>query len=104
MLESDERDARLWEIAENLHRADLSAVARAEHVAEWIKLSAEKDISRQVEEKIGRGRPEGGRAAAAREIGVSEAGARRAEKIAALPQETRDRARDEGWSQERLLR
>src|SRR4051794_4547982 len=31
-------DARMWEIAENLHRADLTALEHDEHVAEWIRL------------------------------------------------------------------
>ena len=34
----DEREAKLWEIAENLHRADLSVQERADHIAEWIRL------------------------------------------------------------------
>src|SRR3954449_6897660 len=33
--EGQEREARLWEIAENLHRAELPAVERAEHIDEW---------------------------------------------------------------------
>jgi hypothetical protein len=32
-------EARLWEIAENLHRAELSKVERDENVAEWIKIT-----------------------------------------------------------------
>jgi ParB family chromosome partitioning protein len=32
-------DARLWEIAENLHRAELTFAERAEHVAEWIAIT-----------------------------------------------------------------
>jgi ParB-like nuclease domain len=34
--ESDDQ-ARLWEIAENLHRAELTALERAEQIAEWIR-------------------------------------------------------------------
>src|SRR3954471_13123367 len=37
-----EPEARLWEIAENLHRADLTVQERSEHVAEWIRLTDEK--------------------------------------------------------------
>jgi hypothetical protein len=32
-------EARLWEIAENLHRAELSKVERDENIAEWIKIT-----------------------------------------------------------------
>jgi hypothetical protein len=38
----DETDARLWEIAENLHRAELTALEHDEHVAEWIRLTERK--------------------------------------------------------------
>ena len=34
--------ARLWEISENLHRADLSALERAEQIAEWVALTIPK--------------------------------------------------------------
>jgi hypothetical protein len=34
-----EIDARLWEIAENLHVAELTELERAEHVTEWIRLA-----------------------------------------------------------------
>ncbi len=30
---------RLWEIAENLHRAELTVIERAEHIAEWVRLT-----------------------------------------------------------------
>jgi hypothetical protein len=30
----------MWEIAENLHRAELTAVERAEHINEWRVLAA----------------------------------------------------------------
>ena len=36
-----ELEARLWEIAENLHRAELTALERAEHISQWIKLRGE---------------------------------------------------------------
>lgn len=35
-------DARLWEIAENLHRSELTVQERADHVAEWVKLVSDK--------------------------------------------------------------
>jgi len=37
-----ELEARLWEIAENLHRAELTALERAEHISQWIRLRGEK--------------------------------------------------------------
>lgn len=125
-LEGDERDARLWEISENLHRADLSAVERAEHITEWLQLTATRDDPAQgaaratarvgvdgvsgqpvpklsVRGRAGEGRPESGIAAASRELGIGRKTALRAVKIATLPQAVRDQAREERWSQERLL-
>lgn len=96
VFEGDERDARMWEIAENLHRADLTVLERSEQVAEWVRLAEERGISRQVDEKLPRGRPESGRARASRDIGVSEPEARRAEKVAALAPEAKDAARAVG--------
>ena len=39
----DEIDAALWEISENLHRADLTQKERADQVAEWLRLTDEKE-------------------------------------------------------------
>lgn len=81
---------RLWEIAENLHRAELGPVERAEHIDEWRKLTVAKETQGGAD-----GAPLGGRqphekgiAKTAEALGVSDATVRRAEKISALPQET----------------
>jgi hypothetical protein len=82
----NELERRRWEIAENLHRSELTALERDRHVAEWIRLTEESDrISAQPEpKKNGRGRPESGVRRAAREIGVEKEDARRAVKVASL--------------------
>jgi ParB family chromosome partitioning protein len=97
-----ELEARLWEIAENLHRAELTALERAEHISLWIRLRGESGEDRpcgQADDKLGqvgsvseldeaaqaapppaqggRGR-EGGVRAAARELGISRTDAQRA--------------------------
>jgi ParB-like chromosome segregation protein Spo0J len=99
-LEGDERDARLWEISENLHRVDLSAVERAEHIDEWRRLGVAGDKPQAVGKP---GRPSRGHEATAAALGVSHETVRRAEVVASLPQPVRDQAREERWSQERLL-
>ena len=97
-----EPEARLWEIAENLHRAELTVLERAEHISLWIRLRGERGEGRpcgHADDKLGqvgpvseldkaaqsvpppagggRGR-EGGVRAAARELGISRTDARRA--------------------------
>lgn len=96
-----ELDARMWEIAENLHRAELTALERDQHIAEWIRLEAERDVERisaQVAPKIAkdgssRGRPEAGINAAARELKIERTEAQRAVKVDALPQEVKEEAK-----------
>jgi ParB family chromosome partitioning protein len=97
-----ELEARLWEIAENLHRVELTALERAEHISLWIRLRGEGGEGRShdhADDKLGqvgpvseldkaaqavpppagggRGR-EGGVRAAALELGISRTDARRA--------------------------
>jgi hypothetical protein len=79
--------ARLWEISENLHRADLTALERAEQIAEWVKLTGEKlGQVAPVSAKGGRGN-EGGVRAAVRDLGIERTEARRAVKLAGLSEE-----------------
>lgn len=92
IFDGDDRDARMWEIAENLHRADLTVLERAEQVSEWVRLAEEREVSVQVAPKPQGGRPQGGTRAAARDIGVTRDEARRAEKVAALAPEAKEAA------------
>ena len=104
----DELDAHRWEIAENLHRADLSAADRAEQVALWIQLTEQKqDRDRQPVQvgpaanlsdgrKAGPQHQESGTNAAARELGVSATQAKRAKKIASMTPEAKQAAVDAG--------
>lgn len=104
-MQGDETDARMWEIAENLHRAELTALERDEQIAEWVKLASKKEeeVSRQVDAKPRGGRPEGGTRAAARELGLSEPDARRATKVASLSPEAKEVARELGLDDNRSV-
>jgi hypothetical protein len=112
-----EFEARVWEIAENLHRAELTALERAEHISQWIRLRDQTAESRpcdQADNKLGqvgpvselnkaapavlapggRGR-EGGVRAAARELGISRTDARRAvHRVHIIAREVREALRD----------
>jgi len=102
----DEIDAELWEIAENLHRAELTAQQRSDHIAEWMRLVEAKqerereqqEVSRQVGDKPQGGRPESGTAAASRELGISDTQARRAKLIASIPEDAKQAAEEAGLS------
>jgi ParB/RepB/Spo0J family partition protein len=89
-FDGDDRAARMWEIAENLHRAELTVLERSEQLAEWIRLSEE--VSAQVATKPQGGRPESGVRQAARELGVDKDAAHRAVKIDSLSPEAKAEA------------
>lgn len=96
--ESDDH-ARMWEIAENLHRAELTALEHSEHVAEWAAL-AEK-VS-QVATPLGGNQPkESGVRKAARELGISKDDASRSVKVASLTPEAKEAAREVGLDDNR---
>ncbi|GLK71276.1 hypothetical protein GCM10017643_13910 [Ancylobacter dichloromethanicus] len=90
-----------WEISENLHRAELTKLERDEQISRWVELIELKRISRQPDEKIERGRPESGVAAASRELGISEPDARRAVNVASLSDEAKEAAREHGLDDNR---
>jgi ParB-like chromosome segregation protein Spo0J len=102
-IECSDVDAKLWEIAENLHRADLTQLQRKEQIAEWIKLTNEREVSSQVERKPKGGRPEGGVEAAAREIGVERNEAHRSIKVASLSDEAKAAAVKHGLDDNQAL-
>jgi ParB-like chromosome segregation protein Spo0J len=93
-------EARLWEIAENLHRADLTKLERDEQVAEWIKLTDDKPVQSEQVSKGGRGN-EGGVSAASRELGVQRTDAVRALQVASLTEEAKEAARETGLDNNR---
>lgn len=102
-VNADEIECQLREIAENLHRAELTALERDEHIAKWVELAAIK--ARQVDEPLKGGRQpnEKGQAKAARELGISEPDARRAAKVASLSDEAKQVARDTGLDDNRSV-
>jgi hypothetical protein len=104
----DDVEAELWEIAENLHRAELTVLERDTQLARWITLSAERKLQSVQNAPIvtrrqdGRGhRQESGISAAARELGVDETDAKRANKVASLSDEAKQEARDLGLDDNR---
>jgi ParB family transcriptional regulator, chromosome partitioning protein len=76
--------------------------ARPDPVEQYMKMGGKMPqaeragISAQVAQKMPRGRPEGGDSFAARELGITREEVRRAETIAALPEELKAKAADLG--------
>ncbi len=104
----DDTEARLWTISENLHRAELTEMQRAQQIAEFAALSQQKReaeksgrvagdaISGQVAQKFGAGRPEGGISLVARDLNISRRDVRRSQAIAAMPDEVKQAAFERG--------
>jgi ParB-like chromosome segregation protein Spo0J len=105
VLDCDERGQRLIEIAENLHRRDLSVLLRAELQNEWIELVREEAVQ-NARPSGGRQPKEQGLGKAARALGVSKEETMRASRIASISNEAKDRARELGFddNQSALLR
>jgi ParB-like chromosome segregation protein Spo0J len=97
-FDGDDRAARMWEISENLHRAELTMLERSEQTAEWIRLAGEEVQSAQVDpieskRTDGRGhRPESGINRASRDLGIDRKAAQRAAKIDSLAPEAKAEA------------
>jgi ParB-like chromosome segregation protein Spo0J len=70
-IHGGEINARKCQIAENLHRGELTKLERAEQTGEWLELteSEERISGKNVQKK--RGRPESGDAKAARKLPIS---------------------------------
>ena len=84
-------EARMWEIAENLHRAELTKLERAEQIEEWRELAAKMAQvapSAHPEER--------GQRKTAEALGVTREEVQRAEKIAHITDEAKEAAVEAG--------
>lgn len=90
MFEGDEVDALLYEIGDNLHRAELSVLERADHFFEWIRLTTEK--GGQGAHPGGKQPYDAGIAKAAKQFRVSRRTVRRAVIVSQISKEARDAA------------
>jgi len=105
---------RMWEIIENLHRAELTELERADQFAELTELRvrrAQKDQILDEADKLsgvetvskgGRGK-KGGIRAAARKAGITKDDAHRRMKIAGLPDAAKQVARETGLDDNRAI-
>lgn len=99
-VSADEIECQLREIAENLHRAELTALERDDHVARWVEL-VEAKVS-QVATPCGGLQPkEKGIRKAAKELGIGKDSVQRAVKVASLSNEAKQAAREAGLDNNR---
>lgn len=94
VLDCSEDEAEMWEISENLHRAELTVLQRSEQVARWVNLADR--VSAQVEPKPKGGRPESGTNKAARDLNIDRNEVQRSKKIADLTPEAKQAAKEVG--------
>jgi ParB family transcriptional regulator, chromosome partitioning protein len=98
----DAIDAEMWEISENLHRAELTELERKTQIGRWIQLKRQKlgegreEVFVPTAQKHRGGRPEGGISAAARELGVERSEASRSVQVAKMAPEVREAIRQHG--------
>src|SRR5215813_3345797 len=81
VFEGSSVDIEKVELVENLHRGELTKLDRDRQIVRYIELCWGIEILRGARAKKGRGRPEGGVRAAARELKIPEATARDAMKV-----------------------
>jgi hypothetical protein len=98
--EPDQR--RRWELSENVDRVELTALERAEQIAELIKLEVrpspdEKPTQPVSVSKGGRGR-KGGIRHSAKTLGLNREEARRSVLIAKLPEQAKQFAQEHGFA------
>lgn len=101
-VDGDEIDRQLREIAENLHRAELTALERDEHVARWVEL-IEAKVAQNAPPSGGSQPAEKGIRKAVRELGVERTAVQRAVKVASLSDEAKQVARDTGLDDNRSV-
>ena len=99
-IDGDAIDLELREIAENLHRADLTVQERADQVARWVELIEQKDRlvkpAQVAQVSVGGRGKTGGDSKAARDLGLDRDEVRRAKKISSIAMEAKEAARAAG--------
>lgn len=91
----------MWEISENLHRADLTVLQKSEQIDRWRFLTAEK-VRKVSAPLMGGVQPkEKGFRKTASELGVDESAVRASEKISSLSDDAKEAARETGLDDNR---
>ena len=100
VVRGDEIDREMKEIAENLHRAELTVLERSEQIGRWAELTAAR-VSQTATPLGGQQPQEKGVRKVARELGIDKDDALRAVKVASISTEAKQAARDVGLDDNR---
>jgi ParB-like chromosome segregation protein Spo0J len=96
VMHGDKIERQLWLISENLHRADLTKLQRAELVNKWDRLIKERAKGVQVAHPGGHQPTDKGLSKTAKQLGVSREEVRRSKKIAGISPKAKTAAKTAG--------
>jgi hypothetical protein len=99
VMEGTKADARVWQLMENLYRADLTALQRAEHVAELVQGVLQDTEGVQVAPPGGQQPHDRGIKKAATALGFTRDEVRRSLNIAGISEEAKTKATELGLDQ-----
>jgi ParB-like chromosome segregation protein Spo0J len=101
IVSGDEVDMELREIAENLHRADLTELEKSDHVARWAELMAARVAQNCATLPGGHQPAEKGIRKIAADLKMERRDVQRAVKVASLSEEAKEAAREVGLDNNR---
>jgi ParB/RepB/Spo0J family partition protein len=96
VMEGTKADARMWQLIENLYRADLTALQRAEHVAELVQAVLQDPEGAQLAPRGGQQPHDRGIKKAAKALGYSRDEIRRSLKIDGISEAAKTKAKELG--------
>jgi ParB/RepB/Spo0J family partition protein len=99
VMEGTKADARMWQLVENLYRADLTALQRAEHVAELVQAVLQDAEGAQLAPRGGQQPHDRGIKKAAKALGFTRDEVRRSLDIAGISEEAKAKAKGLGLDQ-----
>ena len=96
IMEGTQTDARIWQLMENLYRADLTPLEHADHVAELLQLVRDGEKGGQLAHPGGKQPHDRGISRAAKILGFTREVVRRSQAIAGISEEAKEKAKEIG--------